>query len=107
MTDIDRVPGNVKIADRRAFEVVVEHEIVLSAAAENRDAVTNVDEGVVSSRATHCLEIGRLGRRAGTNDVYGQRLRARVAGTIVDFGDIGDRKRVAVLQEIQIRVVWI
>src|SRR6185437_4665855 len=70
MTDIDRVLGNVKIADGCAFEVVVEHEVVLPTAAENCDAVTDVDEGVVSSRATHYLEVGHIGRRASTDEVY-------------------------------------
>src|SRR6478735_3768657 len=49
--DLDRVVGDVKIANGRGSKAGIEHEIVVSSAAKDRHAVANVVEGLISGRA--------------------------------------------------------
>lgn len=76
VTEINRVFGYIKIANRRTFEVVVEDEIVLSTSTENGHAVADIVEGVISGGSTHRLEVRHVCRRTRTNDGYCQGLAA-------------------------------
>ena len=58
--DLDCVIGDVKIANGRGSKAGIEHEIVVSAAAKDRDAVANVVERLISGRAADNAEPRRV-----------------------------------------------